>query len=94
MAQDPKLQDHPWWNHLPANKRQAIRSRSRWRLLRQRFSQRRNLIATITLLYLLVCLIPLLYGASTITILALLPVLLMPALLSMIWWLAWKEYHD
>ncbi len=79
---------------MPANKRQAIRSRSRWRLLRQRFSQRRNLIATITLLYLLVCLIPLLYGASTITILALLPVLLMPALLSMIWWLAWKEYHD
>jgi hypothetical protein len=94
MSQPPKLQDHPWWNHLPEHKRHAARSRSRWRQRKERFSQRRNLIATTTLLYLLVCLIPLLFGASTVSVLALMPILLMPALLAMIWWLAWKEFHD
>ena len=94
MSQPPKLQDHPWWSHLPQDKRNAVRYRSRWRLLRERLSQRRNLIATTTELYFLACLIPLLFGASTISILALTPLLLMPSLLAMIWWLAWKEFHD
>lgn len=94
MPQRPRLQDHPWWDGVPESQRQAIRSRSRWRLLKQRFSQRRNVIATTALIYLLACLVLLLLGAGTISVLALLPLLLMPALLVMIWWLTWKEYHD
>jgi hypothetical protein len=93
-SQDDTLEVHPWWSHVPKQKRQSLRFQSRWRSIRIRFAQRHSLIAITSAFYLVCALLPILVGAQTLSLLTLVPVLLLPALLGLIWWLTWKEYHD
>ena len=91
MAQpDP----HPLWHCLPAQQRsrqtrlilEAHRALAWMRRRRQRIA-----IAIAT--YVLLWLIPLLYGQVLITSVALLPLLLVPPVGALVYWLVWKEFH-
>jgi hypothetical protein len=55
--------------------------------------RRSNQLLLLAGLYGLLCLIPLLFGGSAITVLALVPVVVLPALGMLTWWLMWKEFH-
>ena len=45
-------------------------------------------------LYLLLCLVPLCLGLYTLVAFAILPLLLVPPVALLIYWLVWKEFHD
>ena len=51
-------------------------------------------ILAISSFSLLISLIPILFGVSELTLIAITPLLLFPVLVSLIWWLTWKEFHD
>ena len=55
--------------------------------------RRNSRIIAMGLLYLLLCAIPLVFGGASISLLAVLPMLLLPALAGLTWWLIWKEFH-
>ena len=85
---------HPLWNYLPAQQR-SRRARLRlethraWAWMRRRCQR----IAIAITTYVLLWLIPLLYGQALITSFALLPLLLVPPVGALVYWLVWKEFH-
>jgi len=85
---------HPWWHHLPPERR---RRRDYVRLLSRRarawLLQRRQLIVSALAFYLLLCLVPFLLGVPALALMALLPVLLVPPVGYLVYWLVWKEFH-
>lgn len=85
---------HPWWHHLPPERR---RKRERLRLQSRRFrawlSQRRQLIGLTVAFYLLCCVAPLALGLSLLAVVALLPLLLVPPVGLLVYWLVWQEFH-
>jgi hypothetical protein len=62
-------------------------------MLRSWFSVRRHWIILLLSFYLLTCLIPLALGMVTLTAFAILPLLLVPPVGALIYWLVWKEFH-
>lgn len=93
MADQKSLDDHPWWQHVPKRRRNVILLGSYWRHLHQHLGQRKHLILTFAGFYLIACLIPILFGAKELSLLTLIPLISFPALLALIWWLTWKEFH-
>ena len=85
---------HPLWQYLPPERRKA---RHRQALQRKRllswFRGHRQRIGLITTLYLLIWCLPLLLGQVLITASALLPLLLVPPVGWLVYWLMWKEFH-
>ena len=85
---------HPLWQHLPPERRtrqaklqlQARRWLAWLKLRRQR-------IAVAVGLYTLLWLIPLLLQQPLITSFALLPLVLVPPVGWLIYWLVWQEFH-
>ena len=85
---------HPLWHHLPPERRswrarQNLRRRRLWAWLKQR----RQRIALVVLLYLLIWSIPLLAGEPLLSAFAVLPLLLVPPVGYLVYWLVWKEFH-
>ena len=85
---------HPLWRHLPAEQRSRkarlqLQTRRGWAWL----NQRRQRIAIALGLYTLLWLIPLLAKQPLITSFALLPLLLVPPVGWLIYWLVWQEFH-
>ena len=88
---DPR--SHSWWAHVPADQRQRLLQRSRRRRL-QEWSRRKPVrISGLLALYALLCLLPWWLGAASLSLMALLPALLLPAVGGLAWWLTWKEFH-
>ena len=85
---------HPLWQLLPADQRSR---RARVRLQAHRalawMRRRRQRIAIAIAIYVLLWLIPLLVGQVLITSFALLPLLLVPPVGILVYWLVWKEFH-
>ena len=85
---------HPLWNYLPAKQRSQ---RARLSLEVHRtlawMRRRRQRIAIAIATYVLLWLIPLLGGQVLITAFALLPLLLVPPVGALVYWLVWKEFH-
>lgn len=90
MAQHP----HPWWPHLPPERRRPHHQlRLRARRLSAWLRQRRQLIALVVILYLLGCATTALAGLPALALVAALPLLLVPPVGGLVYWLVWKEYH-
>jgi hypothetical protein len=86
---------HPWWRHLPQERRGSQqRIRILARRLRAWLRQRRQLIALAVGFYLVLCglLIPL--GLPSLAFVALLPLVLVPPVGGLVYWLVWKEFHS
>ena len=84
---------HPWWHHIPANQRSAVVRAVGRRRLRELLSRRRSQIIALVLIYALLCSLPIILAGASLVVLALLPLLLLPALAGLAWWLTWKEFH-
>ena len=86
---------HPFWDHLPPERR--TRS-ARWVLKLQRLKAwlggRRQRVSLTVFIYLLVWSMPLVVGQPVITVFALMPLLLVPPVGWLVYWLVWKEFHD
>ncbi|CRY91202.1 putative membrane protein [Synechococcus sp. WH 8103] len=55
---------------------------------------RRQRVSLTVAVYLLVWSMPLLVGQPVITVFALMPLLLVPPVGWLVYWLVWKEFHD
>ena len=86
---------HPLWQYLPPerrNRRERLAFRSR-RLL-ARLQGRRERVVVVSGVYLLIWLIPLAFGQVLSPVFALLPLVLVPPVGLLVYWLVWKEFHD
>ena len=85
---------HPLWQHLPPERRTR---QAKLQLQARRWlawlKQRRQRIAVAVGLYTLLWLIPLLLQQPLITSFALLPLVLVPPVGWLIYWLVWQEVH-
>lgn len=84
---------HPWWRHLPAEHQRHVGRQLCWLRLQARLRERRALIALALVVYLLLCLLPLLLGEPFLAVVALLPVLLVPPVGYLAYRLTWLEFH-
>ena len=85
---------HPFWRYLPPDQRTP---RHRRCLQRQRLwawmQERRQRIRLVLTLYLVLWMLPLLWGQVLISLFAVLPLLLVPPVGWLVYWLVWKEFH-
>lgn len=85
---------HPLWEYLPEQQRNRrtlihLRRRRLWAWLKQK----RQRIALVVLLYLLIWSVPLLIGEALLTVFAILPLVLVPPVGYLVYWLVWQEFH-
>ena len=57
------------------------------------FQGKQQRLGVVLMLYLAIWSIPLLFGQSLITIFAVLPLLVVPPVGCLIYWLVWREFH-
>ena len=86
---------HPLWTFLPREQRSRktlfqLRLRRIWAWLKQK----RQRIGLVVILYLLIWSIPLLVGEHLLTAFAFLPLVLVPPVGYLVYWLVWKEFHN
>ena len=93
MATPPGPGDHAWWTHVPTEKRRGLQWQSWRRRLRQRLIRRGTVVVAVAVVYLLLCLLLNAFGAGFLISLAMMPLLLLPIVTLLAWWLAWKEFH-
>lgn len=92
----PKQQQspHPWWHHLPAERR---RRREHIALVLRRWrawlAQRRQLIGLALGFYVILCALPLIAGLPGLTLVAILPLIMVPPVGFLVYWLVWHEFH-
>ena len=84
---------HPWWQHVPEERRPALINAVRHKRLKAFLALRRSRIIILVAFYVLLCSLPVLLGGASLAMLAILPLLLLPALAGLAWWLTWKEFH-
>ena len=85
---------HPLWSHLPSEERSRrslfrLRLRRLWAWLKES----RQRIAAVLICYVLIWLIPLMLGQPLMTVFAFLPLILVPPVGFLIYWLVWQEFH-
>ena len=85
---------HPLWQYLPEERRTR---RARLQLQRQRclawLMRKRQLVGFFIGLYVVLWMIPLLFQQVLITALALMPLVLVPPVGLLVYWLVWEEFH-
>ena len=86
---------HPLWNYIPDDQRNlhelsVLRRRRIWAWLKQK----RQRIGVVVLAYILMWSAPLLIGEPLMTVFAFLPLVLVPPVGYLVYWLVWKEFHD
>ena len=84
---------HPLWQYLPAERRTR---KERLKLQRQRLvawlKRKRQLIILFLCAYIILWLIPLLFQQGLITAFAFLPLILVPPVGLLIYWLVWEDF--
>jgi hypothetical protein len=85
---------HPLWQYLPPERRTR---KARLLLRRQRLlawlKRKQQLIGLFLGTYIILWLIPLLFQQGLITAFAFLPLILVPPVGLLIYWLVWEEFH-
>lgn len=82
-----------WWKYIPDQER--ARRLRQWRkawILAQ-FQRRPVKIILLVILNLLICSVPWWIGLQSLAVLALLPLVVVPAVGYLAYWLTWKEFH-
>ena len=92
MAQKD-FESHPWWRHVPSDQRSMRIQTARRHDFKQVFRRRPVRIACLILIYVSACLLLLLLGGISLTVMGLTPLILPPAVGGLAWWLTWKEFH-
>ena len=85
---------HPLWTYLPRESRsQQSLFQLRLRRLSAWLKESRQRISIVLIIYVVIWLIPLLLGQPLITVFAFLPLVLVPPIGYLIYWLVWQEFH-
>mgnify|MGYP006292495753 CR=1 FL=1 len=85
---------HPWWHHLPPERRNRTEhTRLLWRRVRSWLRLRRQRLLLTISFYLVLCMLPMLFGLPFLGVVALMPLLLIPPIGFLLYWLVWKDYH-
>ena len=85
---------HPFWHYLPQERRTRIDElRFKVRRLFSLLQQRQAKVVIITSIYVLIWSLPLMLGQFLVSLFALLPLLLVPPVGLLIYWLVWKEFN-
>ena len=87
------LRDHPWWKHVPPASRAQRRREMALSRLKALLLRRRVALVASLLFYGVLCLLPLGFGQPLLTVLALLPLLVVPPVIYMAYLIAWHEFH-
>lgn len=82
-----------WWRYVPEQERSRRRKQWRWAWLRAQLHRRRVQIALLLVLNLLICLVPWWMGLQSLAVLALLPVVAVPLVGGLAYWITWQEFH-
>ncbi len=93
MARHRRAADPSWWVHVPARQRLSRQTGVVIRRLRDVLLRRTFLITFLFTAYVALCLGLLLSGAGAVALLASLPLLLVPPVACLAYWLLWKEFH-
>jgi hypothetical protein len=93
MAAGDDPRQHPWWQHVPAERQFGTLWRRRRRRLWQLLSSRRSQLLLLLLLLLSVTAGLATAGAGGMSLGLLLPLLLLPPLAALSYWLTWREFH-
>ena len=88
-----KRQFHSWYEYVPRSRRRRVRLERQCLLLKSCFVLASVRISLLLAGYLLFCLLPLAFGLVTLTAFAVLPLLLVPPVGYLIYWLVWNEFH-
>lgn len=83
----------PWWPYVPPAQQRRLRWQIRWLRLRAHLSRKPVRILLLLGFYLLLCLVPVLLGMAVLAGVAMLPLLLVPPVGYLAYWLVWREYH-
>lgn len=90
----PRRGSHPsWWEHVPLRQRLGRRCGVLILRLRDALLRRSVVITALVAAYAALCVGLLLSGAGAVALLAALPLLLVPPLGCLAYWLLWKEFH-
>lgn len=85
---------HPWWRHLPADQQTGTK---RWQLIRRRIQawlrRKPQRIGLTVASYLIISSLPLFWMLPLISVVALLPLLIVPPVGVLVYWLVWQEFH-
>ena len=84
---------HPWRSHLPPGQRASRALQLAGLRWRERLQRRRSRILLALIVYVALCLLPLRIGQPHLTLMALLPLLLVPPVGYLAYLLAWHEFH-
>ncbi len=82
-----------WWRYVPEAERPRRLRRWRRQWLGAQLRRRGVQISLLALLDLLICLVPWWMGLRSLTLLALLPILSVPLVGALAYWLTWQEFH-
>lgn len=96
MPSDPSFRDprdHPWWQHVPHAQRRSCRRQLRLLRLREWWERRSSRSLVMLLIYLAFCLGLLVVAQPHLALTAALPLLLVPPLAALSYWLLWHEFH-
>ena len=93
MAAGDDPRQHPWWQHVPAERRHQALWRRRWQRLGRRLTSRPSLLLLLLLLLLAGSAGLAAAGAGGLALALLLPLLLLPPLAALSYWLTWREFH-
>ena len=84
---------HPWWQHVPRSEKPRLLRRLRRRELFGWLKQRRQLVVVSAAVFCLISSLPIWMGATVLSVMSLLQLLLVPALAGLAWWLTWREFN-
>ena len=88
---DPPSAD--WSAHVPPSQRRRILRDAWFRQLKNRLISRAGRITIAVALYLAVCIMLLIWAGPAVALIGALPLLLVPPLGYLAYWLVWSEYH-
>jgi hypothetical protein len=88
---DPR--QHPWWSHVEPKQRSGVMGRRRQRRLLQWTRSQKGKAVLLLLCYLGFTLVLAAQGAGPMALLFGLPLVLLPALAYLLYWLTWQEFH-
>lgn len=90
---DAMLAASPWGRHVPPDQRRRLRREIRMLRLQAWLGRKGVRIVLLLLFYGLLCLIPVVMGMAVLAGIAALPLLLVPPVGYLAYWLVWREYH-
>lgn len=89
---DPRK--HPWWQYVGQERRSGVLLRRLAGRLNQWITSQQGKLTLVLLLYLSIGLVLVIQGAGLMALLTGLPLLLLPPLAYLLYWLTWKEFHQ